>query len=183
MISISVNKNIPNIISAVRIILSFSLLFILNDINCFFIVYILIGLSDILDGLLARKLNLETKVGAKLDSFADFIFYIIIFYIFIKFFSEFLTVNHKSILIALIFIRLSNLLLTKIKYKKIVFLHTTANKVSGFLLYIFPLIILFNKNSFLLMFILIFSFAAAMEELFITVKYNEVDLNKNNIFF
>ncbi|WP_330625941.1 CDP-alcohol phosphatidyltransferase family protein, partial [Clostridioides difficile] len=40
----------------------------------FWICYFWCGISDILDGLIARKLRQQSGIGAKLDSIADFIF-------------------------------------------------------------------------------------------------------------
>ena len=40
----------------------------------FWIFYLGSGLTDILDGFLARKLHQESAFGAKLDSIADFVF-------------------------------------------------------------------------------------------------------------
>ncbi|HGH0401081.1 TPA: CDP-alcohol phosphatidyltransferase family protein [Clostridioides difficile] len=39
----------------------------------FWICYFWCGISDILDGLIARKLRQQSGIGAKLDSIADFI--------------------------------------------------------------------------------------------------------------
>ena len=68
--------NIPNILTLIRIILIPIYLFIFfsnmeNRIFLAGLIFILAGLSDILDGYLARKYNLETKIGAILDPFAD----------------------------------------------------------------------------------------------------------------
>ncbi|MCG3622412.1 CDP-alcohol phosphatidyltransferase family protein [Clostridioides difficile] len=40
----------------------------------FWICYFWCGISDIFDGLIARKLRQQSGIGAKLDSIADFIF-------------------------------------------------------------------------------------------------------------
>ena len=67
-------KRIPNIISALRILGAVSLLFF-NPANvAFWVIYGLCGISDMLDGFLARKLHAESKTGAVLDSVADICF-------------------------------------------------------------------------------------------------------------
>ena len=43
----------------------------------FFAVYTITGLTDVLDGWLARKTGTESDFGAKLDSIADLLFYTI----------------------------------------------------------------------------------------------------------
>ena len=48
----------------------------------FLLVYIFCGITDILDGFIARKINATSELGSKLDSFADMI---IIFVVLFKF--------------------------------------------------------------------------------------------------
>ena len=64
-------KQIPNILSAVRILLSFLLLALTKDTTLFLIVYLIIGISDVLDGWLARSLQVQSELGARLDSIGD----------------------------------------------------------------------------------------------------------------
>jgi len=44
--------------------------------------YLLCGISDILDGYLARKLKAQSALGSNLDTFADFIFTMVYLYFF-----------------------------------------------------------------------------------------------------
>ena len=67
-------KQLPNIISILRILLSAAMLAVPSFSALFWIFYLDSGLTDILDGFLARKLHLESTFGAKLDSIADFVF-------------------------------------------------------------------------------------------------------------
>jgi phosphatidylglycerophosphate synthase len=73
------NKNIkiitfPNILSILRIILS-PILFFINNNLVLFSLLIIIGLTDVLDGYIARKYKIQTAIGAWLDSISDFIYY------------------------------------------------------------------------------------------------------------
>ena len=71
--------NIPNILSISRLFLVFPLILFL-EINRPFYVFILIiigGLTDYFDGLIARKFNLKTRLGAILDPLSDKVFYLI----------------------------------------------------------------------------------------------------------
>lgn len=68
--------NIPNMITIFRIVLiPIYLLFFYSNLSnrIFFagLTFILAGISDVLDGQLARKHNLITKLGTVLDPFAD----------------------------------------------------------------------------------------------------------------
>jgi len=71
--------NIPNLLSISRLFLVFPLILFL-EINRPFFVFILIiigGLTDYFDGLIARKFNLKTRLGAILDPLSDKVFYLI----------------------------------------------------------------------------------------------------------
>ena len=67
-------KHIPNILSASRISLCLPLLLADAMTLPFWVLYLIAGLTDMLDGFLARRWRVESKLGAKLDSLADFVF-------------------------------------------------------------------------------------------------------------
>ena len=71
--------NIPNLLSISRLLLVFPLIIFL-EINRPFYVFILIiigGLTDYFDGLIARRFDLKTRLGAILDPLSDKVFYLI----------------------------------------------------------------------------------------------------------
>jgi CDP-diacylglycerol--glycerol-3-phosphate 3-phosphatidyltransferase len=176
-------KYVPNMLSIIRIILSVILLVYIPISVNFIIVYIVIGITDVLDGLIARKFSYESNLGAKLDSIADLVFYSIVACLFLKQFSSILEITHKIALIVIIVIRLVNMLFTKLKYKKIVFIHTLTNKASGFVIFLIPIVFFFIQSGVIVWSILAVTFLAAIEELLITVKYSKPDLNRKSIFF
>ena len=68
---------IPNLVSSVRILIA-PLLFVFafKQMEYWFLgALVFSGLTDVLDGWLARKLNLITRLGAHLDSWGDFTIY------------------------------------------------------------------------------------------------------------
>lgn len=71
--------NVPNILSLYRLIVfPLILFFALTERESLFVVFLVISLiSDILDGNLARILNVRTKFGAALDNLADIGTYIL----------------------------------------------------------------------------------------------------------
>ena len=77
-------KHLPNIITALRFLGAIGLLFFDVKTTAFWAVYFICGLSDMLDGCLARKLHCESKTGALLDSLADLVFVVCCCYINIK---------------------------------------------------------------------------------------------------
>jgi CDP-diacylglycerol--glycerol-3-phosphate 3-phosphatidyltransferase len=176
------NKYIPNIISIIRIVFSVLLIFTLDNPYIFILLYLIIGLLDILDGFIARKYDIVSNLGARLDSIADLIFYLILTYIFISLYYPILTLNHKLILLAIILVRLINIGSTKIKYGKIVFIHTITNKISGLLLFLLPIILMIYRDNFIISVIFTFAFIAALEEFLMTVFFKGFDLNRKSIF-
>ena len=65
--------NIPNFLSLTRIILVpvFVIFLIQNEYYNALIVFVIAGLTDVLDGAMARLLNAQTILGAYLDPIAD----------------------------------------------------------------------------------------------------------------
>lgn len=67
----------PNIISLSRAVAAFGLLFPSVFSAPFWVLYLWCGISDMIDGPLARRLNSESRTGAAIDSIADFVFVVI----------------------------------------------------------------------------------------------------------
>ena len=68
-------KNLPNLITLTRILSAIALLSANAFSDAFFVFYTYCGISDVLDGALARTLHYADEIGAKLDSIADIVFY------------------------------------------------------------------------------------------------------------
>ena len=66
-------KSIPNLISIIRIILIAPVLLLIyrESYDFALFLFLLAGLSDALDGYLAKKFDWRTRVGALLDPVAD----------------------------------------------------------------------------------------------------------------
>ena len=73
-------KQIPNLLSVSRIALCLPLLLVDAMTMPFWVLYLIAGLTDILDGFLARRWGVESKFGARLDSLADFVFVLAVGY-------------------------------------------------------------------------------------------------------
>lgn len=68
-------RNAPNFITFLRIIGALWLCFIRPFTTAFYVVYTICGISDMLDGWVARMTGSAGEFGAKLDSIADLLFY------------------------------------------------------------------------------------------------------------
>ena len=171
-------KQVPNIITALRIIFTLLLFFIFDNNILFICLYLLCGLSDVLDGYIARKYHFESSFGAMFDSFADFIFDILILIVLFKL----LGIKIIYFIFIILVIKLFTFCIGYKKYKKLAFLHTCLNKISGILLFIFPIIYLIFRLDMLIYILFVFTFISAFEELIITLKSKELDLDIKCIF-
>lgn len=127
-------KQLPNIITMLRIAGSIGLL--LCDVTgvVYWIIYALCGISDIADGWLARRLKCVTKTGALLDSLADICFVACCAWKLLPVFElpQWLWLWAGVIVV----IKDVNQLSALVMYGHCCFPHTLANKATGFLLFI-----------------------------------------------
>ncbi|OTE88357.1 CDP-alcohol phosphatidyltransferase, partial [Escherichia coli] len=97
-----------------RLILAPFLLFLQPMSGCFWLLYSYYFLSDLVDGLLARRMNLTSEVGALLDSFADVSFFLAVF---LSFLPQLLAVHTLWVWILVIaMIRFDSYLIGYVKY-------------------------------------------------------------------
>ena len=130
-------KQIANIITSLRIICSILMLFCRVPSIRFCLLYIFCGLTDMVDGAIARKTNAVSEFGARLDSVADIIFVAVSL-------IKFLPVIYLQWwlcmwIVAIAVIKISNNVWGLNNKKKIISLHTIANKITGLLLFLLPL--------------------------------------------
>lgn len=126
-------KHLANILSISRMLLSPLLLAIpLSD--TFFAVYLFCGLTDMVDGTVARKTGSANSDGAKLDSIADFVFFLVCC---LKLLPHITLRPILWVWIAMITLfRICHMCMAHIYHLS---LHTISDKISGFLLFLFPL--------------------------------------------
>ena len=124
----------PNILSASRIVLCLPLLLVDALTVPFWVLYVIAGMTDMLDGFLARQWGVETKFGARLDSLADLIFVLAVGY---KLFPWLKLPAALWMMMGLIaMVKIVNAISAYVIKHRIEFLHTKANKLTGFLLFI-----------------------------------------------
>ena len=103
----------------------------------FYSLYLFCGVSDMVDGTIARKTNAESAFGARLDTVVDFLFVIVSL---IKFLPAMDIPKWLWIWMAVIaVIRIGNMIFGWVFSRKVIALHTILNKLTGFLLFLLPL--------------------------------------------
>ena len=175
-------KNLPNIITLSRIILSLSLLGTHTFSQSFFAIYTYCGVSDVLDGFLARKLNLSNEKGARLDSIADIIFYGVTAFKICPSLCGVLTSPIWCIIIAVALLRIISYIVAMIKYHQFASLHTYMNKLTGLLIFTVPYIIAQPFAISACMIISIVALLAALEELVIHISENQYSPDRKSLF-
>ncbi|KAB3529507.1 CDP-alcohol phosphatidyltransferase family protein [Alkaliphilus pronyensis] len=173
-------KTIPNYLSFTRIIFSLILIFVKPLSVTFYTIYIICGLSDIMDGFIARRIGITSKFGARLDSLADLIMVgilVMILYPIVKLTDE--------ILIWIIFIaiiRVTSIVVALKKYRTFAIIHTYGNKVTGIVLFISVTLLPYINTIVLMYIISVVASISSIEELIIQLTSNELELNKRSIF-
>lgn len=162
-------KHLPNAISALRFLGAVCLLFFGVESWAFWVIYFVCGLSDMADGYLARKLGCESKTGALLDSLADLVFVVCCCFKLIPAlaFPKWLWI-WGGVIVA---IKVINQISALVMYKKCVFPHTVANKVTGVLLFVgVPLTVFLESIVPMVIVAVVATFAAVQEGHFIRTR-------------
>ena len=159
-------KHLPNAITALRFVEAICLLFFGVESCAFWVIYFVCGLSDMADGYLARKLGCESKAGAMLDSLADLAFVICCCFKLIPVlaFPKWLWIWGGAIVV----IKVINQISALVMYRRCVFPHTVANKVTGVLLFVgVPLTVFLESIVPMVIIAVVPTFAAVQEGHFI----------------
>ena len=128
-----------NTITIFRIAVSIVLLFCPVFSPAFYVFYIVAGVSDMLDGFVARKINTASRFGARLDTIADFVLVVVCL---IKLLPILSIPAWLYIWIGIIaLIKVVNIISGLAVQKKLVAVHSVMNKATGVLLFLLPLTI------------------------------------------
>lgn len=107
----------------------------------FYAFYITAGVSDMADGVVARRTGTASEFGSKFDTAADFAFVVVCL-------IKMIPVIHVPTwlivwIIAIALIKAINMICGFVIQKELVALHTAMNKVTGMMLFVLPLTITF----------------------------------------
>lgn len=128
---------LADIITVSRILFSLLLFILSPSTYAFSVLYILCGVSDVLDGFVARKLHTESETGARLDSIADLIF---AFMYAVKILPHLSVPVYIWIWTAIIaVVKISGIFIKSKKKGRLFVQHSFLNKLTGVLLFVLPL--------------------------------------------
>ncbi len=144
--------------------------------SLFFVIYTLCGLSDAVDGHVARKTGTTSEFGTKLDSIADLLFYFAMFFKVLPELTDQLTPLLWSIAIGVVTVRIFTYMMVAVKHKRFASLHTYANKITGLVIFSVPYFLVYKLGVAICSVLAFVSAYAAIEELIIHLRsssYNE----------
>lgn len=126
-----------NLITGIRILASAALLFFPALSPAFYVPYIAAGISDMIDGPVARRTHTVSDFGARLDTAADFV---LVAACLIKLLPVLDVPVWLYVWIGVIaLIKAVNFVSGYVMQKRFVALHTPMNKATGVLLFLLPL--------------------------------------------
>ena len=174
--------NVADIITLIRMMGTMALVFLRPLSTAFLGVYALTGLTDVLDGWIARKTKTASDFGARLDSMADLLFYaVMLFRIFPILWNTLPGVIWYAVAVILI-LRITAYLTAMVKYRKFASLHTYLNKLTGGMLFLVPFVLFTEYAVTYCWIICVIAVLAAIEELIIHLQRRTCHSNTKSIF-
>ncbi len=151
-----------NIITGIRILLSALLLFCPALSPAFYALYLAAGFSDMIDGLVARKTNTVSEFGSKLDTLADIVFVAVCL-------IKLLPVLNLPIwlylwIAGIAIIKIISIALGWFKQRKFTAVHSVMNKMTGGVLFLFPLTLTIIDLKYSAAVVCVIATAAALQE-------------------
>ena len=157
--------NTADTITSVRMAASLFLLFLPLRSAGFFAVYTLTGLTDALDGWLARKTGTASDFGARLDSAADLLFYGVLLFRLFPVLWQVLPVEIWYCVTVILLVRLTAYAAAAIRYQRFAALHTRLNKLTGAGVFLLPYVLAVSTGIIYSWAVCALAFTASLEEL------------------
>lgn len=174
--------NAADTITSLRIAPSlFLLLFPLGSV-WFLGLYTLTGLTDVLDGWLARKTGTASAFGARLDSIADLLFYGIVLLRLSPVLWQGMPKQIWYVVAAVVLIRLATYTTAAVKYHRFAALHTWLSKLTGGAVFLLPYVLAVTRGIIYGWMVCLLALAAALEELTIHLSQKAYDPERKSIF-
>lgn len=138
--------NTADTVTSVRIAASAILVFLTPISPAFLAVYTLAGVTDALDGWLARRAGTVSDFGARLDSIADLIFYGAVLIRLVPILRQAMPKEIWYVAASVLLLRLAAYCTAAVKYRRFASLHTYMNKLTGAAVFLLPYILVFSTG-------------------------------------
>jgi cardiolipin synthase (CMP-forming) len=174
--------NIPNLLSLSRL-LGVPFLWILvhmEPVGWFIVLYALLGLTDYLDGRLARAWGQTSEFGSMLDSVADLAYYVSTAYFVIALFPGYIVPNIPWLAGCLLALA-ALILFTRFRFGRVLLPHTHLSRLAGALVVVAMLSSFLVDTTVLFRFIILLYTVAFLEMILMFRLYGEVELDTRTI--
>ena len=174
--------NTADTITSVRIAASLFLLFLPLGSVGFLVVYTLTGLTDVLDGWLARKTGTASDFGARLDSIADLLFYTVLLLRLSPVLWRMLPAVIWYAVAGILLVRLAAYVTAAVKYHRFAALHTWLNKLTGAAVFLLPYVLALSKGVGYSWALCVLALTASVEELVIHLFLPGYQADRKTVF-
>ncbi len=179
----AIRNNIPNFITLLRIIGTIALLFVEPLTIPYYSLYTFCGVTDVLDGFLARILHVSSRIGSIMDSVADLTFYTVTLLRLANIFFDILPWSFWLVFVAAVGIRVASYIVAGRKFHLFASVHTYANKFSGLLVFLVPYFLKTQFRVEICFAVTVIAGLASLEELILHVKSDRYRHEFRSIFF
>lgn len=174
--------NTADIVTLFRMAGTLLLVFLQPLSTGFFLVYSLTGVTDVLDGWIARKTKTASDFGARLDSIADLLFYGVMLFRVYPILWTTLPMDIWYTMAVILALRLSVYGIAAVKYRRFASLHTYLNKVTGGAVFLIPFLLATRYSVIYCRVTCAIAAVAALEELSIILLRRTYRANTKSIF-
>lgn len=131
-------RQTPNILSTLRILGAIAIIFLEPLSVPFFVVYGLAGVTDVFDGFIARKFNLQSRIGSVIDSVADWALLLIMGIKVLPYLLSILEWWNWVIILIPLTLHMTAYVVCLIKFRCFSSVHTFMNKIMSAAIFICP---------------------------------------------
>lgn len=174
--------NMADTVTAVRMAASLFLLFLPMKSIWFLVIYTFAGLTDVLDGWLARKSGRASEFGAKLDSIADLLFYSVLLTRLFPVLNQIFPGEIWFAVSGIVIVRLAAYITAAVKYHRFASLHTWLNKLTGVAVFLLPYVLWASPIVVYSWAVCILAFAASVEELVIHILRTDYLAERKSLY-
>ena len=176
-------KHVPNLLSALRILLSPVLIATADRPPLLAALMLLAGATDAVDGIIARRFDCQTRLGARLDSVADWTFFLALGWVFCTRYESVVR-SCLTELVVVLALRLAAIVVGWMRFRRLLSVHTLGNKISAVIAFVLLVRIVWcgPVSATALRIALLFAALTALEELLIIVRSRTPDPNQRSLF-
>ena len=165
-------KHIANLLTGSRILFSLPLLFIPLSSAWFYVFYLFCGLTDMIDGAVARRTGAVSSFGARLDTVADLVFLLVCG-------GRILPLVHIPVwlwgwIVIVALMKMLSIVFCFLRGKTLLSIHSVCNKITGLALFLLPFTLTFVEPIYSVSVVCVPATIAAMQEIGFVAKGQEI---------